>query len=112
MNQFHKKLGSSGPGGKGSKALQEYILKFGKDSKNICISFNFFNWLFNKITTWAAYRAFISVCPIALDKHMVVCLVGVGVTWRHIFSKCVLNLMGPKDTNACEYNQMCARLNS
>ena len=47
---------------------------------------------------------------VVLDKQPGVSLVGVEETWRKLFSKCVLRVMGPKDTKTCQDYQLCARL--
>ena len=47
---------------------------------------------------------------IALDKQPVVHPVGVGKTWRCLFTKCVLRFTGHKATNASQDCQICAEL--
>ena len=47
---------------------------------------------------------------ITLDKQPGVCLVGIRETWRHLFDKFVLKFTGPKATNACQDNHLCAGL--
>ena len=47
---------------------------------------------------------------IVLDKIPGVRTVGVCETWRHIFAMCVLRVMGPKATNACKDDHLCAGL--
>ena len=47
---------------------------------------------------------------VVLDKKPGVSLVGVEETWRQLFVKCVLRVMGPKDTNMCQDYQLCAGL--
>ena len=39
-----------------------------------------------------------------------VCPVGVGETWRRLFTECVLKFTVPKATNSCQYDQSCAGL--
>ena len=55
-----------------------------------------------------AYRAFMSGRLIVIDKHPGVRPVGVGDTWRCIFTKPILKVTGPEDTMACQDDQMCA----
>ena len=56
----------------------------------------------------AVYRDFMSDQLIALDKQPGVCPVGVVKMWRRLFSKIVLNVMGPEATMACQYYQLCS----
>ena len=51
-----------------------------------------------------------SVRLIALDKQPGVRPVGVGETWRHVFSKIALKFTGPEATMACQDDQLCAGL--
>ena len=57
-----------------------------------------------------AYRAFMSGRLIVIDKHPGVRPVGVGETWRRLFSKIVLKVMGPESTMACQGDQLCSGL--
>ena len=76
-----KTLGSSGPGGTDSEALQGWLLKFGEDSIILRTSVEtFVDWLANGGLLWAAYHAFMSVRLIELDKKPGVRPVGVGET--------------------------------
>ena len=76
-----KILGSSGPGDTDSGALQGWLLKFGEDSTRLRTSVEtFVDWLANGSPPWEAYRAFMLVCLISLDKQPDVRLVGVGET--------------------------------
>ena len=103
--------GRSGSGGTDSEALHGWLLKFWEDRKILRISVDIFvDWIANKITHWAVYREFISDCLIELEKWPGVCPVVIRETWRRLFSKCVLRGMGPKATNACKYEQLCAGL--
>ena len=43
---------------------------------------------------------------IVLDKRPGVSLVGVGTTWRCLFSKSVMRFKGPEATNACQGFQL------
>ena len=47
---------------------------------------------------------------ITLDKQTGVCPVGVGETSRCIFAKCVIRVMCPKATNACQDDHTCSNL--
>ena len=47
---------------------------------------------------------------IALDKQPGVCLVGVGETWKRLFSNIVLKVTVPKAAMACQDDHLCAGL--
>ena len=49
---------------------------------------------------------------IAINKRPSIFQVGVGVTWRLLFAKCVLSFTVSEATNACQYEQLCAGLKS
>ena len=104
-------FGEFRPDGTDSEALQGWLLKFREDRKKICTRVgNVFNWLVNQSPPWAAYRAFISVHLIALDNKLGMHAVSVGEPWRRLFVNCVLKVNGPESTNACQDDQLCARL--
>ena len=104
-------LRSYGLGGMDSETLLGWILKPGEDRKRICISVeHFFYWLANRIPTWAAYCKFMSGHLITLDKQTGVRQVGVGETWRRIFSEIMLNVTGPQASMECQDDQLCAIL--
>ena len=67
-------------------------------------------WLANGSSPWASYRTFMSCHLIALDKQPGVRPVGVGETWRRLFSKIVLKVTGPEATMSCQDDQLCDRL--
>ena len=109
----HKILGSSGQGGTDSEALQGWILKLREDITRLCTSVeNYVGWLANGSPPWAAYRTFMSVRIIALDKQPGVRPVGVGETWRRLFSKILLKFTGPESTMAFQVNHLCAGIKS
>ena len=54
----------------------------------------FVEWLVNKNPPWTAYRVFVFVRLVALEKQPIVILVVIGETWRLIFAKCVLKVFG------------------
>ena len=94
-----------------SEALQGWLLKFGEDSTRLstCVE-TFADWLANVCLPWTAYRAFMSSRLITLDKQPGVRLVGVGETWRRLFAKIVLKIMGPEAIMACQDDHLCAVL--
>ena len=51
-----------------------------------------------------------SVRMIVLEKQPGVRPLGVGETWRRIFSKIVLNITVPEATMTCQDDQLCAGL--
>ena len=107
--EAQKRLGSSGPRGTDLEALQGWLMKFGEDSTRLRKSVEIFvYWLSNGSPPWAAYRAFMSGCLIALYKQPGVRPVGVGEMWWHIFVKIVLNIAGLEETMSCQYDQLCA----
>ena len=82
------------------EALHGWILKFGEDSKKLCISVEIFvEWLANGNTSWASYYEFMSDHLITLDKQTGALPVSVRETWIHLFSKCVVKVTGPEATN-------------
>ena len=93
-----------------SEALQRLVLIFREDRKILHTSVKTsVDWLANKSPPWAAYCSFMSGHLITLDKQPDVCPVGVGKTWRRIFSKTVLKVTGPEATMSCQDDQLCAR---
>ena len=62
------------------------------------------------IPPWVAYFEFMSGRLITFEKQPGVCMVGVGETWRCLFTKCMLRFMGPEATSMCQYDQSCAVL--
>ena len=101
----------SDPGGTDSEALQGWLLKFGQDSTRLCnIVETSVDWLANGSPPWAAYCAFMHDLLISLDKQPGVRPVGVGETWRSIFTKIMLKVTGPEATMECQDDQMCAGL--
>ena len=106
-------MGSSGPVGSDSEAIQGWLLKFGEDSTRLRNRVeNFVDWLVNGSPPWADYFTFMSGLMFALDKHTGVLTVGVGETWRRLFAKIVLNVMGPYATMVCQDDQLCAGIKS
>ena len=57
-----------------------------------------------------AYCTFMSGRFISLDKHPGVRPVGVGETWRRLFSKIILTVKGLEATMVCHDDQLCAGL--
>ena len=112
MESVAQKLsGSSGPGSTDSEALQGWLQKFGEDSNRLHNSVEIvFDWLYNDSLPWEAYRAFMSGRMVVLNKQPGVRPVGIGETWRRLFSNIVLKFTGPEATTACQDDQLCAGL--
>ena len=112
VQSFVQKLpGSAGTSGTDLEALQGWLLKFGDHSKKLWVSVeSFMDWMSNKIPPWAIYWSFMSVHLIVLYKLPGVHPVGVRETWRQIFAKCVLKVMVPEATHACNDDQLCTLL--
>ena len=70
----------------------------------------FVEWIANNNPPWESYFQFMSGCLIAIKKQPCVLPVGVGETWRQLFSKCVLKVTRPEATNAFQDEHICARL--
>ena len=102
-----KLLISSGNGGMDSEALQEWLLKSREDSKKLCTSIEIFiDCLANHSLPWAAYHAFMSGHLIAHNNQPGVRPVSVRETWRCLFTKLSLKVMGPESANACQDNHL------
>ena len=56
----------------------------------------------NQRPPWAAYWELMYGHLRALDKQTGVYPVGIGETWRQLFTKCVPKVMGPGATTACQ----------
>ena len=68
------------------------------------------NWLANSSPPWAAYRALMACCLVALDKEPGTRPVGIGETFRRLIAKCVLKVTGLQATAACGNFNLCAGL--
>ena len=88
-----------------------WILKFGEDSTRLCTSVEtFVDWLANGSLPWAAYIVFMSVWLIVIDKNPSVRPVGVGETWKCLFSNTVLKVTGMEEIIVCQDGHLCAGL--
>ena len=103
--------GAAGPGGVDSMALQQWLLRFGKNSNLLREAVaQFTRWMANSYPPWAAYRAIMANRLIALDKCPGVRPVGVGEIWRRLFAKTVLILAVGEAKEICGADQLCAGL--
>ena len=55
----------------------------------------------NSSPPWAAYRALMEFCLVALDKRTGVCLVEIGETLRRSMDKLVMMEAGDQSKTAC-----------
>ena len=58
-------------------------------------------WVSNGNPSWSDYFAIMSGRLIALDKQLVVRLVGVGEMWRHLFANILVRFTGTEAIMAC-----------
>jgi hypothetical protein len=94
-----------------SISLQHWLLWYGKSSRQLCIVVaDFVDWLSNNFPPWVAYRATMACLLFGLDKFPGVRPAGAGETWRRLFAKMVLRLVGGEAKEACGINQLCAGL--
>ena len=64
----------------------------------------------NSSLPWAAYRALMACCLVALDKRPGVRPVGIGETLRRDLDKTVMRAAGDQAKTACSNLQLCAGL--
>ena len=103
--------GGAGPGGIDSLILQNWLLRFGKESNQLRESIaSVTRWLANDSPPWAAYRALMSNRLVALDKCPGVRPVGIGEVWRRLMAKCVLSVAGHEAKTVCGSQQLCCGL--
>ena len=57
---------------------------------------------------WAAYRALMACCLVALDKRQGVCPVGIGDTLRRSLAKLFMRAAGDQVKIVCGNLQLCA----
>ena len=87
--------------------LRNWILRFGCVSEELRIVIA---WVGNSSPPWAAYRAQMACCLVALDKRHGVCPVGIGETLRRALVKLVMRAVGEQEKTACGNLQLCAGL--
>ena len=85
--------------------------KFWGSQKKLHISVEYFvDWLANHNPPWAAYRSFLSIHVIVLDKLPREQPVVIIETWLRLFENFVLKVTGSKATHAHKDEQICAGL--
>ena len=103
--------GSSGARGMDLQALQGWILKSGDNSTRLGTRVEtFVDWLANGSPPWVTYCEFMFGRLIALDKQPGVCLVGVGETWKRLFSNTVLKVTVSEEKMECQDEQLPKRI--
>jgi hypothetical protein len=108
-----KLSGGAGPSGADPVAISNWLLRFGKESELLRQEIAAVTeWLSNSNPPWAAYRAMMAGCLIALDKQPGTRPVGVGEVWRRLMAKCVIKVAGRKATAACGTMNLCAGLSA
>ena len=101
--------GSAGPGGLDAQSVQQWLLRFGGASQQLCKAIcKFVVWLANDFLTWAAYRALKAGQLVALDSCPGIWPIGIGQTWNCINAQCVLLVSGGEAKDACGIDQLCA----
>lgn len=106
-----KLTGGAGPCGVDSVALQNWLIRFGAESRalreEMC---HWANWLSNESLPWAAYRALRAALATALDKQPGTRPLGIGEIFMRYIAKISLALVGSQATIACGDNNLCAGL--
>ena len=106
-------LGSAGPGGTDSAAVQHWLLRFGGASQQLRKAVaELTDWISNSSPPWAAYRALRAGRLVAIDKCPGVRPVGIGESWMRLISKCVLHVAGGEAKESCGIDQLCVGLES
>jgi hypothetical protein len=91
--------GAAGPSGIDAVDLQNWLLRYGKESKALCEELAVWgSWLANESPPWAAYRAMMACQLVALDKQPGVRPVGIGEIFRRLLAKAVLLSVGSEAT--------------
>ena len=91
-----KLSGGGGPSGTDAVDLCNWLLRFGAESEQLRqVIANLTNWLANDHPPWAAYRALMACCLVALDKQPGIRHVGIGEVYRRLMAKAVKTLVKP-----------------
>jgi hypothetical protein len=104
--------GAAGLGGTDACCvLKQWLLRFSPASRELRQAVaDFMDWLSNASPLWAAYRAIMDGRLLALNKSPGIRPVGIGETWRQLFAKILLLIMGDKAQEVCGIDQLCAGL--
>jgi hypothetical protein len=103
--------GAAGPGGTDAVELSNWLLWFGREFEALREEMAaWINWLANTSPPWAAYRALMANCLVALDKQPGTRPVGIGEVYRRLWAKCLLKAIGSQATATCGNHNLCAGL--
>ena len=106
-----KLSGASGALGAEAMELRNWLLHFGCASEEFrVVVASLADWMANSSPPWAAYRALMAFCLVALDKRPGVCPVDIGETFRRALAKLVMRSVGDQLKTACRNIQLCAGL--
>ena len=106
-----KLSGAEGALGAEAMELRNWLLRFGYASKEFSVVVaRLADWMANSSPPWAAYRALMACCLVALDKRPGVRPVGIGETLCRALSKIVMREAGDQAKTACGNLQLCAGL--
>ena len=90
---MRKMGGSGGPSRADSEMLKYRCTRFGAESEELREELAAWTrWLANRLPPWAAYRALMAGCLVALDKNSGVRPVGIGEAIRRLMAKLVHTL--------------------
>ena len=95
---------SDAAGALGAEAmeLRNWLLRFGCASEELrVVVTRLYDWMANFYPPWAAYRALMAYCLVALDKRPGVRPVGIGETLGRSLAKLVMRAAGDQDKTVC-----------
>ena len=103
--------GAAGALGAEAIELQNWLLRFGCASEELrVVVSSLYYWMAKSSPPWAAYRALMACCLVALDKRPGVRPVGISKTLRRALVKLVMRAPGYQAKTACGNLQLCAGL--
>ena len=106
-----KLSGASGALGAEAIELRNWLLRFGCASEELrVVVTRLADWMANYSPPWAAYRALMACCLVALEKKPGVRPMGIGETLRRALAKIVMRAAGDQVKKACGNLQLCAGL--
>eukprot|EP00957_Ditylum_brightwellii_P045845 3478240-Ditylum_brightwellii.AAC.1 len=101
--------GSGGPLGQDAVTLSNWLLRFGVASEELREEIALLaDWLSNGSPPWAAYRALIAGCLVALDKCPGTRPVGIGEILRCLIAKMVIRATGDEAKVADQGSSTCS----
>ena len=106
-----KLSGAAGVLGVEAIELQNWLLRFGCSYEDLRVVISRLDyWMAHSSPPWAAYRALMACCLVALDKWPGVSPVGIGETLRRALAKLVMRAAGDQAKSVCGNLQLCAGL--